>query len=41
MNPSAMKSFLFLLSLALCCFAGLPREGAAQDKDGIYISEKG
>ena len=32
-----MKSILFVLILACFCLAGLPRDGAAQDKDGIYI----
>ena len=32
-----MKPLLFVLILAFCCLAGLPRQSAAQDKDGIYI----
>ena len=32
-----MKSILFVLILACFCLAGLPRDAAAQDKDGIYI----
>ena len=32
-----MKPLLFVLILAFCCLAVLPRHSAAQDKDGIYI----